>query len=172
MAGGGRSYTERDLGYARILRELAEMENTVVEVGLQNDGTASDDGVLVSHYGAVNEFGGGHVPERSFMRSTFDETVDKLVQTRARIIGGIYQGKLTAKQGAGLLGEMHQRDIQRKITSHPPPPNAPATIKRKKSSGTLIDHGVMRASVRWVTTTTGEGGALRALARRVFRRRG
>ena len=167
----GRNIVERDLGYVRILRELAEMENTVVDVGLQDDGTTSDDGVLVAHYGAVNEFGGGNVPERSFMRSTFDKTVDKLVQARAKLVGGVYDGKIPAKTAAGLLGEMHQQDIQRKITSHPPPPNAPSTIKRKGSSGTLIDQGTMRASVRWVRSTTGKGSALRAFARRVFRGR-
>lgn len=169
MAKGG--FIERDLGYGRILRELAEMEATVVEVGLQNDGAASDDGVLVSHYGAVNEFGGGNVPERSFMRSTFDETVDKLVETRAKLVGGVYDSKLPAAQAAGLLGEMHQKDIQLKISSHPPPPNAPATVRRKGSSGTLIDQGLMRQSVRWVAHKSGRGSALRVLARRIFKGR-
>lgn len=159
------------MGYVRILRELADLEATVIETGLQNDGTSSDGGVLVSHYGAVNEFGSsnGHIPERSFIRSTFDETVDKLVDTRDKIIGGVYAGKLTADRGAGLLGEMHQTDIQRKITSHPPPPNAPSTIARKGSSGTLVDQGLMRQSVRWVMKRNGSGSVLKTLARRIFR---
>ena len=103
------------------------------------------------------------------MRSTFDETVDKLVRTRGRIIDGVYQGKLTADQGAGLLGELHQADIQKKISSHPPPPNAPSTAKRKGSTGTLVDSGVMRQSIRWVSTSVGSAGLLRTLVRRVFR---
>lgn len=165
----GPATIERDLGYFRILSELAEMEGTVVEVGLQNDGTAGDEGVLVSHYAAVNEFGGGNVPERSFMRSTFDSTVNELVEMRDRIIGGVYAGKLPAATGAGLIGEKHQQDIQKTITSHPPPPNAPITIKRKGSSGTLIDQGLMRASIRWVATKNGRGSRLRVLARRIFK---
>lgn len=167
MAKGG--FVERDLGYSRILRELAELESTVVEVGIQNDGTSSDDGVLVAHYAAVNEFGGGHVPERSFMRSTFDQTVNKLVKMRAQIVSGVYDGRFPASRGAGFLGEQHQQDIQRTITSHPPPPNAPATVKRKKSSGTLVDQGLMRQTVRWVAKPSGRGGGLRALARQVFK---
>jgi hypothetical protein len=163
MARGGP--IERDLGYAKILAELGALERTVVNVGIQNDGTSSDSGVLVAHYAAVNEFGGGHVPERSFMRSTFDETVDKLNKTRARLVGGVYDGKMTAKVASGLIGELHQQDIQKKITSHPPPANAPATVKRKKSSGTLIDHGVMRQSVRWVAEQSGGGSAISRLAR-------
>ena len=165
------SFVEKDLGYVRILNELAAMETMAVEVGLQNDGTSSDDGVLVAHYGAVNEFGtrDGHVPERSFMRSTFDETVNKLVSTRAKIIGGVYAGKLTAEIGAGLLGELHQKDVQKKISSHPPPPNAPSTIAKKGSSGTLVDTGLLRQSVRWVLQRGSGGSALRVLARRIFK---
>ena len=166
-----RGVVDKDLGYLRILRELDKLNGTVVEVGLQNDGSASDDGTLVSHYAAVNEFGtrDGRIPERSFMRSTFDETVDKLVRTRGRIIDGVYQGKLTADQGAGLLGELHQADIQKKISSHPPPPNAPSTAKRKGSTGTLVDSGVMRQSIRWVAHNRGSSGVLGTLFRRVFR---
>lgn len=167
MAKGG--FVERDLGYSRILHELAELESTVVEVGIQNDGTSSDNGVLVAHYAAVNEFGGGHVPERSFMRSTFDQTVNKLVKTRAQIISGVYDGRFPASRGAGFLGELHQQDIQKTITSHPPPPNAPATVKRKGSSGTLVDQGLMRQTIRWVAKPSGRGGAMHALARKVFR---
>lgn len=166
-----RGVIDKDLGYLRILRELDELSKTAVEVGLQNDGSTSDDGTLVSHYGAVNEFGtrDGRVPERSFMRSTFDETVDKLVRTRGKIVDGVYRGMLTAEQGAGLLGEMHQADIQKKISSHPPPPNAPSTARRKKSTGTLVDSGTMRQSIRWVSVRSGSSGILSTLFRRVFR---
>ena len=170
MASRNRGVIVRDLGYARILRELAELESTVVEVGIQDDGATSE-GVLVSHYGAINEFGGGHVPERSFMRSTFDNTIGQIISVRDRVLDGVFQGKLTAEVGAGLLGEKHQQDIQRTISSHPPPPNAPSTVRRKGSSGTLIDNGTLRASIRWAKKRNGRGSALRVLARRVFRGR-
>lgn len=143
---------DRDLGYQRIMEELAKMERMEILVGLQNDGAASPDGVLVAHYGAVNEFGtrNGHVPERSFMRSTFDESIDKLNRMRARIVEGVYAGKMDADRGAGLLGLQHQQDIQAKIGSNVPPPNAPSTVRGKGSSRTLIDSGTMRQSIRWV----------------------
>lgn len=170
MANRGGAYSERDLGYLRILRELDELDGTVVEVGLQNDGTAADDGVLVAHYAAVNEFGGGHVPERSFMRSTFDHTMGKLVRTRDKTVGLVMAGKLTANTGAGLLGQMHETDIKRKIGEGVPPPNAPSTIKRKGSSKTLIDNATMRTSVRYVVRHEGGHRSLFGLVWKAMRR--
>jgi hypothetical protein len=143
---------EKDLGYLAILRNIAEMDGKAVLVGLQADGTTGDKGVLVAHYGAINEFGSanGHVPERSFMRSTFDNTVGKLNDLRTRLVDGVIEGKIDARTAGNLLGEQHQQDIQKTITSGVPPPNAPGTIKRKGSSGTLRDTMLMHNSIRYV----------------------
>lgn len=162
-----RAYKEKDLGYFAIMRELDELEGTEVFVGIQDDGTASEDGTTVAEYGTYNEFGtrDGHVPERSFLRSTFDNTVGKIQSTKQKIAGLVIDGKLTAARGAALLGEMHQGDIKRAIGAGIPPPNAPSTIRRKGSSKTLIDDGILRGAIRYEVKLQRRGLLTRILRR-------
>lgn len=150
-----RPVQERDLGYIKILRELDELQRKEVLVGLQDDGTTSADGVTVAEYGTYNEFGTKNIPERSFMRSTFDNTMAKLSRTKAKLITLVTMGKLDSDDAARLLGEMHETDIKRTIGSGVPPPNAPSTVKRKGSSKTLIDNNLMRSSIRYEVRTAG-----------------
>ena len=151
-----RAYEEKDLGYLRILRELDELGRKEILVGLQDDGATSKDGVNVAEYGTYNEYGTRTIPERSFMRSTFDNTVDKLNRTKDKLLTLVTMGKLDAETAANLLGEMHEGDIKKTIGRGVPPPNAPSTVRRKGSSKTLIDDGIMRNSIRYkVKTSTG-----------------
>lgn len=161
---------ERDLGYAKILANMAELDRTYVDVGIHHDAGVGEDGMPIAEYAAYNEFGtsDGHVPERSFIRATFDEQVEKLNQTRGRLIRGVQDGKLDAQQAAGLLGEIHQRDIVRKIDSGVPPPNAPGTIRIKGSSKPLINEGNMKQAVRYEIKMYGRF-ALRTIMRNISR---
>ena len=160
----------RDLGWQRIVLELARMENAVVDVGVHSDAGSSKEGTPIAAYGAYNEYGApkAGVPERSFMRSTFDETIPKLNRIREKALETVYLGRLTAEQAAAALGEQHQGDIQRKIRSGVPPPNKPATIKRKGSSTTLNDDGLLRQSIRYEVGSTGRV-SLRGLMRNLSR---
>ena len=165
-----RNIVERDRGYRKILLSLEELDRTVVDVGIQSDAGAGEDGTPIAAYAAWNELGtaDGHVPERPFMRSTFDETVGQLNALAGRLIGGVMDGKIAPRQAASLLGEQHETDIKRKIGSGVPPPNHPMTIKAKGSSKTLIDDGTMRQSVRYEIATTGRR-SLRGILRNIGR---
>ncbi len=109
----------------------------------------------------VNEFGSddGRIPERSFMRSTFDENETKY---RARLTKGVRQAIDAAlvKSGAGpmvatleralqLTGVVVARDVQEKIRDLKDPPNAEYTIQQKGSSSPLQDSGRLRQSIDW-----------------------
>lgn len=165
-----RGVIDRDLGYARILQQMDSLDGKEILIGLHNDGS-SKEGIAVAHYGAINEFGGENVPERSFIRSTFDEQVMNINNLVVRVVRGVQDSKLSWRQAGGIIGEIFQRNIQDKIRSNVPPPNAPSTIERKGSSRTLIDTGLMVANVRYTFSSRGSGAGLRNLARKVARLR-
>jgi hypothetical protein len=142
-----------DRGYKATRARLQEMKGASVKVGFQDGETRTDEGEISSMamVAAVNEFGteDGRIPERSFMRSTFDEKRDQIARSLAGEAKAIIDGRKTVALSLGLIGQKHQDDVIRKIRSHPPPPNAESTIKAKESSGTLIDSGQMAQSVRY-----------------------
>lgn len=140
---------DRDLGYRRIMADLRALDAMVVEVGLQDDGSGSG-GITNAAKGMFNEYGTRHIPERSFMRSTFDETRGKLDDLTRRLVGGVEDGKIGPRQAGELLGAYHQKDIQRKIQSGIPPPNKAATAAAKGSTKTLIDTAAMLQAIRYV----------------------
>ena len=88
------------------------------------------------------------IPERSFIRATFDEKSDEIGERAESAVTAIINGadvsKALARTGPYIEGE-----IKRKIGSGPFTPNSPATIRKKKSSKPLIDTGHMRQSVRY-----------------------
>lgn len=89
------------------------------------------------------------IPERSFLRSTFDEQNEKWGQLFDQWLDALIRGELSAEQVYQRLGAVIQGDIQMKIRDLDIPANAPATVARKKSSNPLIDTGSMRQKVTW-----------------------
>lgn len=152
---------DKDLGWAEFFRRAKEIRDARVRVGVLGDteqGGMHEKGspLTVAEVAAVNEFGteDGHVPARSFLRSTFDEQREKLAGMGEKLIGAVLDGRMDTDQALGILGAQLAADIKAKITSNIPPPNAPSTVAAKGSDHTLIDTGAMRAAVTW---STGEG---------------
>lgn len=150
---------DKDLGLNRIIRTLnKDLDGVVVKVGVQakdkavrrgKGGSIRNTDQPLAVIAAVHEFGLGGMPQRSFLRSAYDEnlpTIDKMIQ---RVAHGAVFGFGT-NAALNQLGNVVQGMIQRKIVDGPFKPNAPATIKRKKSSRPLIDTGHLRQSIRYV----------------------
>lgn len=148
MARSSRT-TDRDLGWKRILRETRKAAVAEVVIGVQA-GEVNDDSQLIAEYAAYNEFGTEKIPERSFMRSSFDENLPAIKADMDRRYGQVVDGSITARQALGLIGLRHQDQIKDKIDTNIPPPNAPATIEAKGSSHTLIDTGAMKNSIHYI----------------------
>lgn len=89
------------------------------------------------------------IPERSFIRSTFDEKENEWANYISTLIGKVVNGSATAREVYERLGARIQRDIQRKIKQLSEPGNAGATVARKGSNNPLIDSGRLRQSVTW-----------------------
>lgn len=89
------------------------------------------------------------IPERSFIRSTFDEKQDEWLRFVKKRIPKLLNGQLTAEKLVSLLGEKIVRDIKEKIKAIDDPPNAPSTIAAKGSSSPLIQTGGLRKRVTY-----------------------
>jgi HK97 gp10 family phage protein len=141
--------TDRDLGLRRLIRELQVAKVTEVVIGVQ-EGSNNGDGESIAEYAAYNEFGTEKIPERSFMRSAFDEHINDLSAELDRRYAQVQAGTKTVYQALGLAGLMHQDQIKNKIDTNVPPPNSPVTVAQKGSSHTLIDTGAMKNSIHYI----------------------
>ncbi len=150
---------DKDLGLNRIIRTLnKDLDGVVVRVGVQakdktvrrgKGGSIRNTDQPLAVIAAIHEFGLGDMPQRSFLRSAYDENlpvIDKMIQ---RVANGAVFG-LGTNAALNQLGNVVQGMVQRKIVDGPFVPNSPATIKRKKSSKPLIDTGHLRQSIRYV----------------------
>lgn len=150
---------DKDLGLNRIIRTLnKDLDGVVVKVGVQakdkavrrgKGGSIRNTDQPLAVIAAIHEFGLGGMPQRSFLRSAYDENlpvIDKMIQ---RVANGAVFG-LGTNAALNQLGNVVQGMVQRKIVDGPFVPNSPATIKRKKSSKPLIDTGHLRQSIRYV----------------------
>jgi hypothetical protein len=89
--------------------------------------------------GAIHEFGAGRVPERSFIRDTFNLNRLKYFAELRALVGRWFdrKGKLPLRRALGLMALRMSSDQQRRILEGAgiPPPNAPATIEKKLRKG-------------------------------------
>lgn len=155
---------DKDLGLNRIIRTLnKDLDGVVVKVGVQakdkavrrgKGGSIRNTDQPLAVIAAIHEFGLGDMPQRSFLRSAYDENlpvIDKMIQRAAN--GAVFG--LGTNAALNQLGNVVQGMVQRKIVDGPFTPNSPATIKRKKSSRPLIDTGHLRQSIRYVIERKG-----------------
>lgn len=142
-----------DHGYGALLARVRDAAGkaTGVLVGVQGAEAAALDGdsaLTVAEVASFHEFGLGNNPERSWLRGWFDENeVPNTDLLRRAAAAALVEGKMSAEQALGILGAKFVGDIQARIASSIPPPNAPETIARKGSSTTLVDTGQLRSSI-------------------------
>ena len=87
------------------------------------------------------------IPPRPFMRVAFDENRSKYETMIDRLRVRAMRGKVQPRQALAEVGIEVRNDIVLTITRWTTPPNAPATIERKRSSGPLRDKLHMRRAV-------------------------
>lgn len=94
------------------------------------------------------------IPERSFLRSTFDEKNEKWFNFVKKQIPKLLNSQINAYTVCERLGAKMVGDIQIQLTNLNTPPNADSTIKQKGSSNPLIDTGGLRMRVTYRVVTT------------------
>ena len=83
--------SDRDLGYRKVVGRLLGLGNLGITVGV-HEGEDSD----IATRAIVNEFGSddGHVPERSFLRSTIDSHQRAYARELAKGVDALIDGAL------------------------------------------------------------------------------
>lgn len=150
-----RSTVILDRGWNRIKHDCVELRNQGVKVGFRAGGP-SKDGVPVVDYATFNEFGtsDGNIPSRPFMRRTADEAEKPIRAFAATVVRQLVNNRLNVNGVMSALGQWYRARIQHTIRNSKSwaIPNAPSTIKAKKSSTPLIDDAVMIGSVDFERT--------------------
>lgn len=153
------SVTDTDKGYRDVVRVMGGLDGAGIFVGVRQAKGAEqhpDGGATLLTIAAANEFGvPGHIPERSYLRSTADDNADKYGKQMSKALGRVVDGYDLARE-FGRVGQVAARDVQVKIRNLKDPPNAPSTIKAKGSSNPLIDSGRLRQSIDY--EVRGAGG--------------
>lgn len=140
------------------MKEILETERKQILIGIQEGskthfqskrGRNQQAGQSIAQYAAENEFGTDKIPERSFMRSTFDENINLIEELVLDQLGLVVDQVQTLTVAYNRIGQGIQGLIQTKIREIRSPPNSPVTIAIKKSINPLIDFGQMIAAVRY-----------------------
>jgi hypothetical protein len=87
------------------------------------------------------------IPERSFLRGGIIEGRQKIIDKVGIAIGLFLDGRKSLNQTLNAVGQFAVSLVKKKIRAGPFTPNAPATIRKKKSSRPLIDSGRTRQSI-------------------------
>ncbi len=149
MASGAK-VTDRDRGFAAIMRRFAKSDRPVsITVGFHDaeGGASTASGKTVLEVATINEYGLG-VPARSMIAAWYDANEAKNQEILRKIGERVVKGKITAEQGLEQAGLLFVAEVQARISSGIPPENAQSTIDKKGSSTPLVDTGQMKSAIR------------------------
>ena len=145
--------TVKDAGAAELLKRVRELSGgRRVRVGILADkpkdavkGSASKKARIRAKVAAksgatktlleiaiIHEFGGGHVPARSFIRATMDERRDDIAKLQVAVARQVLAGALTAEQGLAQIGAKVASWVQARIVAGIAPPLAASTLRQKR----------------------------------------
>lgn len=127
-----------------------------VGVHAEEGSATAKGGKTVAEIATINEFGLG-VPARPAISSWADGKTDAVQILRDEMAKGL-KARRPIGQSLDRVAQAWAGEVQAKISAGVPPPNAPATIKRKGSSTPLINTGQFRSSIRG--RVTGDAEAL------------
>lgn len=159
-------YITRKDGFPGMKKELGLLKGTGVEVGVlkgENQWLAG-----IHEYGCdirVTEKMRGylasqglhlkkqtthiHIPERSFLRSGYDQSRGEVAKKAGVLMGEVAAGRLSAGgcvQAVGLELSSKIKDYARDVSD---PPNHPFTQEQKGSANPLVDTGGLIAGITW-----------------------
>lgn len=152
----------------KLLKVLEDLDSNKIEVGI----FGSDDSTVLM-IATVQEFGckidvtpkmraylhsqGLHlkasttqinIPERSFIRSGFDEQKKKYEERAAKLLDKVLHFELPVQTFMETLGKYIAGQLQEYLTDVRMPPNHPFTAAQKESTNPLIDSGRMRQAIK------------------------
>lgn len=147
------AFKEIDHGWDRIKNDLRLLNDSHTKVGVQQgethkgeDGELSDMVIIA----AANEFGTRRIPPRPFMKNAFDGNQQQIRMLTTKMYSDVVRNMKSVKDALGTIGEFFTAKVKTEIRNLKVPPNAPSTIRRKKSSNPLIDTAQMVQTISHV----------------------
>lgn len=139
-----------DHGFDKYKKAIEELHSKQIQIGMF---AKVGDKVLTK--AIVNEFGTTQagknnnvtIPERSFIRSTYNREYKKVGKRFDQIFVSISKGNYNIIPRLKLIGLEQERETKKTITDMRTPKNAESTIAKKGSSHPLIDTGEMRSKI-------------------------
>lgn len=141
--------SQKGTNFAALKRNADQLSKKTLAVGvLPSAGKDKDTGADLVDIATWNEYGTSRIPERPFMRIAESKNSESWLKLAEGVAEKIVEGKFSEEQGMELIGNRMVGDIQKVIGDKSQlAPNAPSTIKRKKSDAPLIDTGNLRQSI-------------------------
>jgi hypothetical protein len=139
-----------DHGYDKYKKAIIELNSNKIQVGL-----FAEVGDEVLTKGIVNEFGTNKagknknitIPERSFIRSTYNKQFKKVSKRFGQVFTSISNRQYNVKEKLKLIGIEQEAATKQTITDMKAPENSESTITKKGSSHPLIDTGELRSKI-------------------------
>lgn len=120
--------------FTRLEKACAELNGKKIVVGIV--GSVNSDVLKVAH---THEYGDGKMPERSFIRASFDQDGQKLNDIVSGQISRVLNGKTTVKGAANAIGAQATQLVQNFIDGNRVKPQS--NFARKTQHTTLYETG-------------------------------
>ena len=152
----------------QILKKIKALQSTTINVGI-----LSDESEELKMIASVHEFGcdiqvtnkmrgwfgaNGYplrkettvirIPERSFLRSGYDENIQDIANEIEQQLPNVFLNDVDPAMFMDHIGMKFAGMIKKKIRDIKSPANSDMTIERKGSSNPLVDSGNLLSSVR------------------------
>ena len=89
------------------------------------------------------------IPERSFLRATFDEQNDEILKKCEKALSQVIAGKMSVDTFLDMYGRTFATAIKKYMRDLDKPENHPYTKDKKGSSNPLVDTGNLIESISW-----------------------
>lgn len=138
-----------------LIERIEKLRGTKMRFGILGSGLGGekhkDTEISVVHIGSIHEFGHAPsgIPERSFMRKTFDDKKGEIAEIIEQHGGDYVAGDISYDVATKAIGEFIKGLIQKTIVEVKTPPLKQATIDAKESSQPLIDKGQLLDSIEY-----------------------
>lgn len=149
---GRVSVKQTNPGWAKdIAKRVTGLANKEVAAGFPHGSEAGsqtyDNGASVLDVAIWNQFGTNRIPARPFIDRAVDRIENDESGSGSYIAKQVIDGKISSGTALKQIGLVAENAIREAITDDMYEPNAPSTIRRKRSSKPLIDTGKMRQAV-------------------------
>lgn len=146
------SFQYNDKVWKKLLKRVGLLAHARVRVGvLSGSGgdSPTESGLTMLDIAMIHEFGApkAGIPERSFIRLTFEMDQSKLAKFTARLARLIILGEVSVERALSLLGEFGVSRVKKTIIDGVSPALAASTIAAKGSSKPLVNTGQLLNSI-------------------------